>query len=146
MAKRGPKPKQVDPVEVERLARSGHQQHEIAAKLGVSHDTYWKRLAENSDITEAYKKGRDAFLEFIRKTRSERVLEALDDLIMQRNPAAVIFASKTILGLQENIQITHAAAKDPAMTEERLEQLEARRRLLMATEEAIDVTKVNDDA
>ena len=146
MAKRGPKPKQVDPVEVERLARSGHLQQDIAPKLGMSHETYYQRLNENPDIAEAYKKGREFFLSFIRKTRSQNVLEALDDLIAQRNPAAVIFASKTILGLQENIQITHAAAKDPMMTEERLEQLEARRRLLMATEEAIDVTKVNDDA
>lgn len=143
MAKRGPKPKEVDPKRVEELARSGHQQHEIAAKLGVSHDTYWKRMAENTDIAEAYKKGREFFLEYIRKTRSQNVLEALDDLIAQRNPAAVIFASKTILGLQENIQITHAAAKDPTMTEERLEQLEARRRLLMTTE-AIDAVSAKE--
>lgn len=143
MAKRGPKPKQVDPAEVERLARSGHLQQDIAPKLGVGVDTYYQRLNENPEIAAAYKRGRDFFLDFIRKTRSQNVLEALDDLIAQRNPAAVIFASKTILGLQENIQITHAAAKDPTMTEERLEQLEARRRLLMATE-AIDVASAKE--
>jgi hypothetical protein len=30
MAKRGPKPKQVDPAEVEKLARVGHTQQDIA--------------------------------------------------------------------------------------------------------------------
>lgn len=143
MAKRGPKQKSIEPERVEELARKGYQQMEIATELGVSHDTYFKRIKENSEISVAYKKGRDEFLEYIRKTRSQNVLEALDDLIAQRNPAAVIFASKTILGLQENIQITHAAAKDPTMTEERLEQLEARRRLLMATE-AIDVASAKE--
>lgn len=142
MAGRGNK-KHVDPARVEELARKGHLQNDIAQQMGVSNDTYYERIKENPDIAEAYKKGRDAFLEFIRKTRSERVLEALDDLIMQRNPAAVIFASKTILGLQENIQITHAAAKDPTMTEERLEALEARRRLLMTTE-AINVASAKE--
>jgi hypothetical protein len=131
MAKRGPKPKQVDPAEVERLARKGHLQQEIAQQLSVSHETYHQRINENPEIAEAYKKGREAFLEFVRKTRSERVLEALDDLIMQRNPAAVIFASKTILGLQENVQITHTAARDVLTNQDRLKELEAKRKALL---------------
>jgi len=142
MAKRGPKPKQVDPAEVEMLARKGHQQHDIAAQLGVSHDTYWKRIGENPDIAEAYKKGREAFLEYIRKTRSERVLEALDDLIMQRNPAAVIFASKTILGLQEHIQLNHSAVRETATSEERLKELEQKRQALTAA--VVDVVSAKE--
>ena len=133
MGKRGPKPKQVDPNDVEKLARKGHQQNDIAAQLGVSNDTYYERIKENPDIAEAYKKGREAFLEFIRKTRSERVLEALDDLIMQRNPAAVIFAAKTILGLQEQIQLNHSAAQ-VSHDQTRLEALEAKRKLLIDAE------------
>lgn len=142
MAKRGPKPKEVDVSEVERLARKGHQQHDIAAQLGVSHDTYWKRMGENPDIAEAYKKGREAFLEYIRKTRAERVLEALDELIMQRHPAAVIFASKTILGLQETVQHNHTANGQPLANDERLKELEAKRRALLS--DVVDVASVKE--
>ena len=127
----------VDPADVEKLARKGHQQNEIASQLNISVDTYYERIKENSDIAEAYKKGREAFLEYVRKTRSERVLEALDDLIMQRNPAAVIFASKTILGLQENVQITHTAARDAINNMDRLKELEAKRKALI--EASVDV-------
>jgi transposase len=137
MAKRGPKPKQVDPAEVERLARIGHTQQDIAPKIGVSHETYYQRLNENPEIAEAYKKGRETFLEYIRKTRAERVLEALDQLIMERHPAAVIFASKTILGLQENVQITHTAARDVLTNQDRLKELEAKRKALI--EASVDV-------
>ena len=142
MAKRGPKPKEVDVTEVERLARKGHQQHDIAAQLGVSHDTYWKRMGENPDIAEAYKKGRDEFLSYIRKTRAERVLEALDELIMQRHPAAVIFASKTILGLQETVQHNHTANGQPLANDERLKELEAKRRALLS--DVVDVSSVKE--
>jgi transposase len=137
MAKRGPKPKQVDPAEVERLARIGHTQQDIAPKIGVSHETYYQRLNENPEIAEAYKKGRETFLEYIRKTRAERVLEALDQLIMERHPAAVIFASKTILGLQENVQITHTAARAVLTNQDRLKELEAKRKALI--EASVDV-------
>ena len=130
MAGRGKKI-HVDPADVERLARKGHQQNDIAQRLHISHETYYQRVNENPEIAEAYKKGREAFLEYVRKTRSERVLEALDDLIMQRNPAAVIFASKTILGLQENVQITHTAARDAINNMDRLKELEAKRKALM---------------
>lgn len=143
MAKRGPKPKEVDVSEVERLARKGHQQHDIAAQLGVSHDTYWKRMAENPDIAEAYKKGREAFLEYIRKTRAERVLEALDELIMQRHPAAVIFASKTILGLQETVQHNHTANGQPLANDERLKELEAKRKALL--NDVVDVVASKEE-
>jgi hypothetical protein len=137
MAKRGPKPKQVDPAEVERLARIGHTQQDIAPKLGVAVDTYYQRMNENPEIAEAYKKGREEFLSYIRKTRSERVLEALDQLIMERHPAAVIFASKTILGLQENVQITHTAARDVLTNQDRLKELEEKRKALIAA--SVDV-------
>ena len=145
MAKRGPKPKQVDPAEVERLARKGHLQQDIAQQLSVSHETYHQRINENPEIAEAYKKGREAFLEYVRKTRSERVLEALDDLIMQRNPAAVIFASKTILGLQETVQHNHTANGNPIANEERLKELEAKRRLLMRTTEVVIDAEKEDE-
>ena len=132
----------VDPADVEKLARKGHQQNDIAEQLGVSHDTYYKRIAENPDITEAYKKGREAFLEYIRKTRAERVLEALDELIMQRHPAAVIFASKTILGLQETVQHNHTANGQPLANDERLKELEAKRRALLS--DVVDVASVKE--
>ena len=145
MNKRGPKPKQVDPAEVEKLARIGHTQQDIAPKLGVSHETYYQRMGENPDIAEAYKKGRDAFLEFIRKTRAERVLEALDELIMQRHPAAVIFASKTILGLQETVTHNHTASGNPIANDDRLKELEAKRRMLMQSTEIVIDAKKDDE-
>jgi len=135
--------KHVDPAEVERLARKGHQQNDIAEQLGVSHDTYYKRIGENPDIAEAYKKGREAFLEYIRKTRAERVLEALDELIMQRHPAAVIFASKTILGLQETVQHNHTANGQPLANDERLKELEAKRKALL--NDVVDVVASKEE-
>lgn len=99
-------------------------------------------MAENPDIAEAYKKGREAFLEYIRKTRAERVLEALDELIMQRHPAAVIFASKTILGLQETVQHNHTANGQPLANDERLKELEAKRRALLS--DVVDVASVKE--
>ena len=142
MNKRGPKPKQVDPAEVEKLARVGHTQQDIAPKLGIAVDTYYQRMNENPEIAEAYKKGRDAFLEYIRKTRAERVLEALDQLIMERHPAAVIFASKTILGLQETVTHNHTASGNPIANDDRLKELEAKRRMLIqSTEIVIDAKK-----
>ena len=134
--------KHVDPAEVERLARKGHQQNSIAQELGVHVDTYYERIKENPDIADAYKKGREAFLEYIRKTRAERVLEALDELIMQRHPAAVIFASKTILGLQETVQHNHTANGQPLANDERLKELEAKRRALLA--DVVDVSSVKE--
>jgi hypothetical protein len=134
----------VNPADVERLARKGHQQNDIAQQLHISHETYYQRVNENPDIAEAYKKGRDAFLEYIRKTRAERVLEALDELIMQRHPAAVIFASKTILGLQETVTHNHTAAKDPVMTEERLKELEQKRQALIDSSIAATFEKEPD--
>lgn len=128
---------QVNPEDVERLARKGHQQNEIASQLGIHVDTYYERIKENSDIAEAYKKGREAFLEYIRKTRAERVLEALDQLIMERHPAAVIFASKTILGLQETVTHNHTANGQPLANAERLKELEEKRKALLAS--TIDV-------
>jgi hypothetical protein len=142
VAKRGPKPKQVDPAEVEKLARIGHTQQDIAPKIGVSHETYYQRLNENPEIAEAYKKGREEFLSYIRKTRSERVLEALDQLIMERHPAAVIFASKTILGLQETVQHNHTANGQPLANDERLKELEAKRRALLS--DVVDVASVKE--
>ncbi len=134
----------VDPADVERLARKGHQQNDIASQLNISVDTYYERIKENSDIAEAYKKGREAFLEYIRKTRAERVLEALDQLIMERHPAAVIFASKTILGLQETVTHNHTANGNPIANDERLKELEAKRRMLMQSTEIVIEAK-NDD-
>ena len=133
----------VDPADVERLARKGHQQNEIAQQLLISHETYYQRLNENPEIAEAYKKGREAFLEYIRKTRAERVLEALDELIMQRHPAAVIFASKTILGLQETVQHNHTANGQPLANDERLKELEAKRKALLT--DIVDVAASKDD-
>lgn len=134
----------VDPADVERLARKGHQQNEIAQQLNISNDTYYERIKENPDIADAYKKGREAFLEYIRKTRAERVLEALDQLIMERHPAAVIFASKTILGLQETVQHNHTANGQPLANDERLKELEAKRKALLSN--IVDVVAEKDSA
>ena len=71
------------------------------------------------------------------------MLEALDELIMQRHPAAVIFASKTILGLQETVQHNHTANGQPLANDERLKELEAKRKALLT--DIVDVAASKDD-
>jgi len=133
MGKRGKQTIKVDPARVEELARTGKQVSEIAHRLDIGVSTYYQKVAENPDILEAYKKGRDHFLEYVKTSRSQAVLEAFDELIQQRNPAAVIFAMKAVVGLSEQMNINHSVNKEQA-DPERLKILEDKRKALQDAE------------
>ena len=133
MGKRGKQTIKVDPARVEELARTGKQVSEIAHRLDIGVSTYYQKVAENPDILEAYKKGRDHFLEYVKTSRSQAVLEAFDELIQQRNPAAVIFAMKAVVGLSEQMNISHSVNKEQA-DPERLKILEDKRKALQNSE------------
>ena len=133
MGKRGKQTIKIDPARVEELARTGKQVSEIAHRLDIGVSTYYQKVAENPDILEAYKKGRDHFLEYVKTSRSQAVLEAFDELIQQRNPAAVIFAMKAVVGLSEQMNINHSVNKEQA-DPERLKTLEDKRKALQDAE------------
>lgn len=145
MAKRGPKQKPIEPERVKELARQGYQQQEIAEKLGVSHDTYFKRMNQISDISVAYKNGRTEFLEWVKMTRAQQVLSAYDRLVQEGNPAAVIFGMKAIVGLQETVTHNHTASGNPIANDDRLKELEAKRRMLMQSTEIVIDAKKDDE-
>lgn len=134
MGKRGKKTVQIDPARVEELARTGKQVAEIAQRLDIGVSTYYQKVAEKPEILEAYKKGRDHFLEYVKTSRSQAVLEAFDELIQQRNPAAVIFAMKAVVGLSEQMSVTHSVAKEVIQDESRLAELEQKRKALRDAE------------
>jgi len=133
MGKRGKQTIKIDPARVEELARTGKQVSEIAHRLDIGVSTYYQKVAENPDILEAYKKGRDHFLEYVKTSRSQAVLEAFDELIQQRNPAAVIFAMKAVVGLSEQMNISHSVNKEQA-DPDRLKILEDKRKALQDSE------------
>jgi len=143
MGKRGKQTIKIDPARVEELARTGKQVSEIAHRLDIGVSTYYQKVAENPDILEAYKKGRDHFLEYVKTSRSQAVLEAFDELIQQRNPAAVIFAMKAVVGLSEQMNINHSVNKEQA-DPERLKILEDKRKALQDAEIDVEFEKEPD--
>ena len=143
MGKRGKQTIKIDPARVEELARTGKQVSEIAHRLDIGVSTYYQKVAENPDILEAYKKGRDHFLEYVKTSRSQAVLEAFDELIQQRNPAAVIFAMKAVVGLSEQMNINHSVNKEQA-DPDRLKILEDKRRALQEAEIDVEFEKEPD--
>ena len=143
MGKRGKQTIKIDPARVEELARTGKQVSEIAHRLDIGVSTYYQKVAENPDILEAYKKGRDHFLEYVKTSRSQAVLEAFDELIQQRNPAAVIFAMKAVVGLSEQMNISHSVNKEQA-DPERLKILEDKRKALQDAEIDAEFEKEHD--
>jgi len=138
MAKRGPKEKPVPIDKVEQLARAGMQTEEIATEMNIHISTFYEKQKENPDIAEAYKNGRAQFLEWVKMTRAQQVLSAYDRLLQEGNPAAVIFGMKAIVGLSEQMNITHSVEKNLIQDESRLKELEAKRKALM--DASVDVT------
>jgi len=137
MAKRGPKEKPVPIEKVEQLARAGMQTEEIATEMNIHLSTFYKKAEENGEILEAYKRGRAEFLEWVKLTRAQQVLSAYDRLLQEGNPAAVIFGMKAIVGLSEQMNITHSVEKNLVQDETRLKELEAKRKALI--EASVDV-------
>lgn len=100
----GPKPIQADPKEIYELAREGMTQCEIAYALGMSPDTWFRRIREQvehsnvSEISEAYQKGKG--------DHARLIMTGLTRLAGDGNLGALIFLAKAHLGRRENVQIS----------------------------------------
>jgi orotate phosphoribosyltransferase-like protein len=144
VAKRGPKGKPIGIEKVEQLARTGLQTEEIAKELNIHLSTFYKKAEENGEILEAYKKGRAEFLEWVKLTRAQQVLSAYDRLLQEGNPAAVIFGMKAIVGLTEQMNVTHSMNKEQA-DPDRLKILEDKRKALQDAEIDAEFEKEPDN-
>ena len=140
MAKRGPKPKKVDPEVVRKLAAEGKDQQQIIANSPFSNWSYYKQKAENPEISEAYEKGRAEWQAKVSKDLAPKVLSAFEQLIAERNPAAVIFGMKAVLGFSEQMNINHSVNKE-AVDPERLKALEEKRKALQEAEIDVEFEK-----
>jgi len=144
VAKRGPKGKTIGIEKVEQLARTGLQTEEIAKELNIHLSTFYKKAEENGEILEAYKKGRAEFLEWVKLTRAQQVLSAYDRLLQEGNPAAVIFGMKAIVGLTEQMNVTHSMNKEQ-IDPDRLKILEDKRKALQDAEIDAEFEKEPDN-
>jgi len=144
VAKRGPKGKSIGIEKVEQLARTGLQTEEIAKELNIHLSTFYKKAEENGEILEAYKKGRAEFLEWVKLTRAQQVLSAYDRLLQEGNPAAVIFGMKAIVGLTEQMNVTHSMNKEQ-IDPDRLKILEDKRKALQDAEIDAEFEKEPDN-
>ena len=86
------------------------------------------------EVQEAYKRGREFFLEWVKMNRAQQVLSAYDRLVQEGNPAAVIFGMKAIVGLSEQMNVTHSVQKEITQNDDRLAELEAKRKALQDSE------------
>ena len=126
--------KQVKPEDVERLARVGMQYEEIPKEMNIGVSTFYQKASENPEVQEAYKRGREFFLEWVKMNRAQQVLSAYDRLVQEGNPAAVIFGMKAIVGLSEQMNVTHSVQKEITQNDDRLAELEAKRKALQDSE------------
>lgn len=133
--KHGPKFKEVDLEEVERLAKTGISEDSIARLIGMHPSTWYEKKQNNPDISDAVKRGR-AHGELIHMQRIEKELE-------KGNTALLIFKAKAIYGWRER-DVTELVGKDGAALtvehvlippEERKKKLEELRQLTEAEEE-----------
>lgn len=92
------KPKiQIDLNKVESLAANGLTQEQIAAALGISESTLTKRKKENTDFTDAIKRGKAKGIALV----TNKLMES----IKNGNMTGMIFFLKTQAGWKEtNVQ------------------------------------------
>ncbi len=88
----------VDLSEVERLAGLGLTQEELCANLGISVDTLENRIKENSDFSDAIKRGK--------ANSAEIVSNKLFELCKKGNLGAIIWYEKTRRGLSDRLNVT----------------------------------------
>lgn len=91
--------------EVERMARLGYRNQDIHFALGISQETFYKKLHEYPEMKQALKKGRDDHL--------AGDLEALGRLKKKDNLGAVIFSMKG----------THGFSDEPTVSAESTERV-----------------------
>lgn len=97
------KPKiQIDLKQVESLAANGLTQEQIAAALGISESTLTKRKKENTDFTDAIKRGKAKGIALV----TNKLMES----IKGGNMTAMIFFLKTQAGWKETNVQEHTGA------------------------------------
>jgi len=101
------KPKiQIDLAKVESLAANGLTHEQIAAALGISESTLTKRKKENTDFTDAIKKGKAKGIALV----TNKLMES----IKGGNMTGMIFFLKTQAGWKETTVQEHTG-KDGAV-------------------------------
>ncbi len=102
------KPKiQIDLAKVESLAANGLTQEQIAAALGISESTLTKRKKENTDFTDAIKRGKAKGIALV----TNKLMES----IKGGNMTAMIFFLKTQAGWKETNVQEHTGANGTAL-------------------------------
>lgn len=102
------KPKiQIDLKQVESLAANGLTQEQIAAALGISESTLTKRKKENTDFTDAIKRGKAKGIALV----TNKLMES----IKGGNMTAMIFFLKTQAGWKETNVQEHTGANGTAL-------------------------------
>ena len=102
------KPKiQIDLKQVESLAANGLTQEQIAAALGISESTLTKRKKENTDFTDAIKRGKAKGIALV----TNKLMES----IKGGNMTGMIFFLKTQAGWKETNVQEHTGANGTAL-------------------------------
>jgi len=97
------KPKiQIDLAKVESLAANGLTQEQIASALGISESTLTKRKKENTDFTDAIKRGKAKGIALV----TNKLMES----IKGGNMTGMIFFLKTQAGWKETNVQEHTGA------------------------------------
>jgi len=102
------KPKiHIDLKQVESLAANGLTQEQIAAALGISESTLTKRKKENTDFTDAIKRGKAKGIALV----TNKLMES----IKGGNMTGMIFFLKTQAGWKETNVQEHTGANGTAL-------------------------------
>jgi len=102
------KPKiQIDLAKVESLAANGLTHEQIAAALGISESTLTKRKKENTDFTDAIKRGKAKGIALV----TNKLMES----IKGGNMTGMIFFLKTQAGWKETNVQEHTGANGTAL-------------------------------
>jgi len=102
------KPKiHIDLKQVESLAANGLTQEQIAAALGISESTLTKRKKENTDFTDAIKRGKAKGIALV----TNKLMESIKD----GNMTGMIFFLKTQAGWKETNVQEHTGANGGAI-------------------------------
>ena len=102
------KPKiQIDLKQVESLAANGLTQEQIACALGISESTLTKRKKENTDFTDAIKRGKAKGIALV----TNKLMES----IKGGNMTGMIFFLKTQAGWKETNVQEHTGANGGAI-------------------------------
>jgi hypothetical protein len=96
-AKPGPKVKEINLRKVEECAKKGYTKEQIAVACGMAPSTFFVKMAERPEISEAIDRGRDKGISF--------AADKLWGAIKNGNTAAVFFFLKAKGGWKETVKV-----------------------------------------